>query len=548
MPQRRLLVTSALPYANGPIHIGHLVEYLQTDIWVRFQKMQGHQCVYVCADDTHGTPIMLRAQQEGRRELDVISQASEEHQRDFAEFDVSFDHYGSTNSDTNRKLCGQIWEQLLGANLVERRAVSQLFDPEKGMFLADRFVKGTCPKCKSQNQNGDSCDNCGSTYSPTDLIDPRSTISGATPITKSSDHLFITVEKSHAFLDEWTQSGGRLQPGVANYLKGQFLGSPLQDWDVSRPAPYFGFEIPGEPGNYWYVWFDAPIGYIASTQEWCDKAGKRLDDYWRSEGTEIVHFIGKDIVYFHTLFWPAVLNAAGFQLPRRIHVHGMLMVNGAKMSKSAGNFIMARTYLDHLDPSHLRYYFASKLTSKVDDVDLDVEDFESKVNSDLVGKVVNLASRTARFVKGTGLSAAYPDDEGLFASGAAAAQEIAEAYDACDTSRAMRTIMALADRANEYVDRKEPWALNKQEGKQAEVQDVCTVALNLFRQIAVYLAPTLPKLAAQTAELLSATCTSWSDASTPLVGTPVNKFKHMTQRVQREKVQLMMDATAAAAR
>jgi methionyl-tRNA synthetase len=546
MSQRRILVTSALPYANGPIHIGHMVEYLQTDIWARFQRLRGHECRYICADDTHGTPIMLRARQEGRSELEVIAEAQERHQADFADFGVSFDHFGSTNSDTNRRRCAEIWQRLNEAQLVEERAVVQLFDPEAGMFLADRFVKGTCPRCQSPNQNGDSCDSCGATYAPTDLLNPKSKLSGATPVTKSANHLFIKVETSHDFLTQWTQESGRLQPGIANYLQGQFLGKPLQDWDVSRPAPYFGFEIPGHPGDYWYVWFDAPIGYMAATEEWCEKSGASFDDFWRSEETELVHFIGKDIVYFHALFWPAVLRATGYRLPRRIHVHGMLVDKGAKMSKSSGKLVMARTYLDHLDPAYLRYYYATRLSTKADDIEFDVVDFEDRVNSDLVGKVVNLASRTARFVQKTGLSKTYPSDEGLFAAGVLAGQEIADAYEACDTSRAMRTIMALADRANEYVARQAPWTLAKQPGKEQEVQDTCTVALNLFRQLVVYLAPVLPEIAKKSGEFLGTPLDTWRVAETPLVGASINEYQHLMQRVQREKIQSMLASSVEA--
>jgi methionyl-tRNA synthetase len=415
------------------------------------------------------------------------------------------------------------------------------------VFLADRFVKGNCPKCGTADQYGDSCDNCGSTYSPTELKNPVSTLSGATPELKSALHLFVQIEKLHQFLASWIEEPGRLQPEIANYLKGHFLAEELRDWDVSRPAPYFGFEIPDAPGHYWYVWFDAPIGYMAATREWCDAHGERFDDWWRSAKTEIYHFIGKDIVYFHTLFWPAMLHAADFPLPKRVQVHGFLTVNGEKMSKSKGTFVTASTYLEHLDPAHLRYFYASKLGSKVDDLDLNLEEFVAKVNSDLVGKVVNLASRTARFVRESGLSAAYPEDGGLFRDAAARGAEIAEAYEACDFARAMRLVMALADRANEYIDREEPWKLKKQPEKAAALRDVCTVALNLYRQLIVYLAPVLPKLAEQSEKLLGTSFASFDAAQAPLVGSAIGEFEHLMQRVDPKKLEAVVAASRDAA-
>ena len=538
---RQILVTSALPYANGPIHIGHLVEYIQTDIWVRFQKLAGNRCVYVCADDTHGTAIMISAKKAGVSEEAFIGRMNEEHQRDFAGFQVAFDNYGSTHSTENRELCAQFWQSLRQAGLVVEKDVSQLFDPVAGTFLADRFVKGTCPKCKSPNQYGDSCDKCQSTYTPADLIDPVSTLSGAKPELRSAEHLFVELEKLHGFLNEWTQSGKHLQDEVANYLKGHFLGEALRDWDISRPAPYFGFEIPDAPGNYWYVWFDAPIGYIASTWEWCKRNNEKLEDWWKSPQTEIHHFIGKDITYFHTLFWPGMLKTAGYRLPEKVHIHGFLTVGGEKMSKSKGTFVMARTYLKHLDPAWLRYYYASKLGPRLDDLDLNPDEFVDKVNSDLVGKVVNLASRTAKFVQASGLSKNYPDDGGLFAQGAAAGKEIAAAYENCDYARAMRLIMELADRANPYIDAKKPWVLAKQAGSEAELQDVCTVGLNLFRQIVVYLSPVLPKLAEQAGALLNHPLVSWQQSQQPLVGTPVAPFSHMMKRVERKDLEAMIE-------
>jgi len=547
MSGRRILVTSALPYANGPIHIGHLVEYVQTDIWARFQRLVGSRCVYVCADDTHGTAIMLRARTEGRPETEVIAEMNEAHQRDFADFDVLFDHYGSTNSESNRALCHEVWEALTKAGMVHRRQVHQLYDPEVGLFLADRFVKGKCPRCGAADQYGDSCDKCGAHYTAADVIDPVSTLSDTKPELREAEHVFVAVEKLREFLTSWTQSFDHLQPEVANFLQSNFLSGELRDWDVSRPAPYFGFEIPDAPGNFWYVWYDAPLGYVASTQEWCARNGETLDDWWRSDDVEIHHFIGKDIVYFHTLFWPAMLETAGFSLPRRVQVHGFLTVQGSKMSKSKGTFVPARTYLDHLDPSYLRYFYASKLGPGLDDLDLDGEELAAKVNSDLVGKVVNLASRTARFVQATGLSPTYPEDGGLFAAAAAEGDRVADAYEHCDIARAMRLVMALADKANAYVEAAEPWKLRKEEGREKDVQDVCTVALNLFRQIAVYLAPVLPRLAAQTEELLGRPLDAWEVAKTPLTGTPVAKFQPMMHRLDPAVVEAMFAASATSA-
>lgn len=541
MEPRKILVTAALPYANGPIHLGHLVEYIQTDIWVRFQKLLGHRCIYICADDTHGTAIMIRARQEGQSEETLIASVREEHLRDFAGFGIEFDNYGSTNSPENRQLCEKIWAALRQSGLIVEKDVTQLYDPDAKTFLADRFVTGTCPKCQAANQYGDNCDKCGSTYSPTDLKEPRSTLSGATPETRTASHLFVQLDQLRGFLTEWTQSGHHLQAEVANYLKGHFLGEPLRDWDVSRPAPYFGFEIPDSPGNYWYVWFDAPIGYMASTQQWCDRNNESIDDWWRSDEVEIHHFIGKDITYFHTLFWPGMLKSAGYSLPDRVHIHGFLTVDGEKMSKTKGTFVMAETYLKHLDPAYLRYYYAAKLGPRLDDLDLNVDEFARKVDADLVGKVVNLASRTARFIQDVGLSAEYPDDGGLFSHAAKTGDEIAAAYENCDYNRAMRMVMDLADRANPFVEESEPWVLRKNPDQVQELQDVCTIALNLFRQIAIYLSPVLPKLAQQASKLLNDPLDSWEKAKSPLVGTPINKFKHMIQRVDMKKVQAMFD-------
>ena len=549
---RKILVTAALPYANGPIHIGHLVEYIQTDIWVRFQKLLGNRCIFIWADDTHGTAIMISAKKAGVSEEEFIAGMNEEHQRDFGTFQIAYDNYGSTNSPENRELCGRIWSALRQAGLIVEKEVSQLYDPVAGTFLADRFVKGNCPKCDAPDQYGDTCEKCGSTYTPADLKNPYSTLTKATPETRSAKHLFVELEKLHPFLEEWTQSGLHLQTEVANYLKGHFLGEPLRDWDVSRPAPYFGFEIPDSPGNYWYVWFDAPIGYMASLEQWCQKTGEKFNDWWPQgdlaesaagvgASSEIHHFIGKDITYFHTLFWPAMLKTAGLSLPAKVHIHGFLTVDGEKMSKTKGTFIQASTYAKHLEPAYLRYYYATKLGSRLDDLDLNLEEFAAKVNSDLVGKVVNLASRTARFVEEVGLSNVYPDDGGLFREAAAQSETIAAAYDGCDYNGAMRLIMSLADRANKYVDEKAPWTLRKDPTKAGEVQDVCTVTLNLFRQIVVYLAPVLPKLVQQTERLLQQPIQNWNDSQTPLVGTRVAKFEHLMQRVELAQVQAMIE-------
>jgi methionyl-tRNA synthetase len=544
---RRYLVTSALPYVNADIHLGYLLEAIQTDIWARFQRLIGNRCVYVCADDTHGTATMIRAQKEGRSEEELLAEVQAAHERDLAGFDIEFANYGSTHSRENRELCEEFWRAIRKASLIKQRDVEQLYDPQARTFLADRFVRGTCPKCKAPDQPGDNCSNCGHHYSPSELIEPRSKLSGATPEIRSSPHLFIELEKLHGFLEEWSQSGRYLQPEIANYLKGHFLGEPLRDWDISRPAPYFGFEIPDFPGNYWYVWYDAPIGYIASTKQWCDRTGEKLDDWWRSPDCEVHHFIGKDIVYFHTLFWPGMLKTAGYSLPAKIHVHGFVTEGGEKLSKSKGAPPLACTYLKYLDPSYLRYFYASKLSSRVEDIELTPDEFCAKVNTDLVNKVVNLASRTAKFVESAGLSAKYPDDGGLFEAGAKTGSEIKEAYDATDYSKAMRLILGLADRANPYVEDRKPWELRKDASRARELQDVCTVALNLFRQIVVYLAPVLPRLAKQTGELLNDPITSWEQSQRPLVGTQVAKFTHMLRRVEEKDVQAMIEETKSAA-
>lgn len=542
---RKILVTSALPYANGPIHIGHLVEYIQTDIWVRAQNLRGNRCVYMCADDTHGTAIMIRAKKEGITPEQLIERVHEQHLASFTGFGIHFDNYGSTNSPESYESCKEIWAALRKAGLVHSKKISQLFDTQEGTFLADRFVKGTCPKCGAEEQYGDSCDKCGSTYSPSDLINPISALSGTTPELREAEHLMVEIEKLHPFLTEWTQNGNHLQPEIANYLAGFFLNDALNDWDISRPAPYFGFEISDAPGNYWYVWFDAPIGYIGSTRDWCKVNGENWEDWWKNPETEIHHFIGKDITYFHTLFWPAMLKVTGFNLPEKIHIHGMLTTNGEKMSKSKGTFIKADTYLKYLDPATLRYYFASKLTPRVDDVDLNFTDIREKVNADLVGKLVNLASRTAKFVKDLGTSVVYPEDGGLFAYAASLADEIGQAYEDCDFAKVTRLVMTIGDRANKFVDEKAPWKLRKDPDRQRELQDVCTIALNVYRQMVIYLAPILPKLAEDSAALLNENSADWTFESvkTPLTGTQVNEFTHLMSRMEEKAIEAMIEET-----
>lgn len=540
MSTRRMLVTSALPYANGPIHIGHLVEYIQTDIWVRFQKLRGHHCVYVCADDTHGTAIMISAQKHGMREEDFIALMQEAHLRDFSQFHIQFDNYGSTHSEENRSLCREIWSALRRAGLVYEKEVSQLYDPVVGTFLADRQVRGTCPRCRAPNQYGDNCDKCGAAYSPSELIDPVSSFSGVRPEVRSARHLFVQIEKLHQFLEDWIQNSGALQPEVANYLINHFLREPLRDWDVSRPAPYFGFEIPDAPGNYWYVWFDAPIGYMASTLQWCKRVGEDFNRWWRDPETEIHHFIGKDIVYFHALFWPAMLKTAGFSLPRKLHIHGFLTVNGEKMSKSKGTFVEAATYLRHLDPAYLRFYYGAKLGPGIEDIDLNLEEFVSRVNSDYVGNIINLVSRVARLCEGETLPDSYPPDGGLFDYSVEQGQAIAEAYETCDYARAMRTILHLCDRANQFLEQAAPWNLRKDPSRREEFLAACTIGLNLFRQVAVYLAPILPETARRTGELLGQPITRWTDATTPVVGVRVGQYQHWASRVRREQLEAMI--------
>lgn len=542
---RQILVTSALPYANGSIHLGHMLEYVQTDIWVRFQKMRGHQCIYVCADDAHGSAIMLRAEKEGLTPEQLIDNVKAEHTADFAEFLVEFDNYHSTHSEENRELSELIYERLKAAGHINTRSVTQHFDPEREMFLADRFIKGTCPKCAADDQYGDNCEKCGATYDPTDLKNPRSTISGATPILKDSKHFFFALPHFEDMLKQWTRSGS-LQDAVANKIA-EWLDSGLQEWDISRDAPYFGFEIPGEPGKYFYVWLDAPVGYMASFKNLCARrADLDFDSFWKPDSTtELYHFIGKDIINFHTLFWPAMLEGAGFRKPTAVNVHGYLTVNGHKMSKSRGTFIRARTYLDHLSPEYLRYYYASKLSRGVEDLDLNLEDFMQKVNSDLVGKVVNIASRCAGFIhKGNAgrMVDTNPAPE-LTETFANAVPSITDAYEKRDFSKAMREIMALADKANAWIADKAPWALNKQEGKQDDVQAICSLGINLFRQLIILLKPVLPKLAADAEAFLNVAPLQWDDVHSLLGEHQLNAFKPLLTRIEAPRIEAMVEAS-----
>jgi methionyl-tRNA synthetase len=542
---RKILVTSALPYANGSIHLGHMVEYIQTDIWVRFQKMRGNQAVYVCADDAHGSAIMLRAEKEGITSEQLIDNVRAEHTTDFADFLVDFDNYHSTHSEENRALSSSIYTKLRDAGHIATRPVTQYFDPDKQMFLADRFIKGTCPKCAADDQYGDNCEVCGATYSPTELKNPKSAISGATPVLKESLHYFFKLPDFDAMLKEWTRSGA-LQDSVANKIA-EWLDAGLQEWDISRDAPYFGFEIPDAPGKYFYVWLDAPIGYMASFQNLCARRPElNFDAFWNKDSNaELYHFIGKDIVNFHALFWPAMLEGAGYRKPTALNVHGYLTVNGQKMSKSRGTFIKARTYLDHLQPEYLRYYYASKLSRSVDDLDLNLEDFVQKVNSDLVGKVVNIASRCAGFIhKGNaGKLVAENAAPELFTEFAAAAPSITEAYENRDFARAMREIMALADRANAWIADKAPWALAKQEGKQAEVQAVCAAGVNLFRQLVIFLKPVLPQLAVAAEQFLNVAPLAWDDHKTLLADHQLNPFNPLMTRIEPAKIEAMVAAS-----
>ncbi|WP_339684780.1 methionine--tRNA ligase [uncultured Pseudoalteromonas sp.] len=541
MAQRKILITSALPYANGPTHLGHLLEYIQTDIWSRFQKLQGHEAYYVCADDAHGTPIMLNAQKQGITPEEAVKKVSIERQRDFADFNIKFDNYHSTHSQENKELSELIYNRLNDAGHIKRHTISQLFDPEKGIFLPDRFVTGTCPTCKSENQNGDNCDSCGATYSPTDLINPRSVMSGAEPILKDSEHYFFDLPAFEGMLKEWLHSG-TIQQEMANKLDEWFTDG-LQQWDISRDAPYFGFEIPNAPGKYFYVWLDAPIGYMASFKNLCDKKGIDFDAFWAADSdAELYHFIGKDIIYFHSLFWPAMLEGANFRKPTNVFAHGFVTVNGEKMSKSKGTFIKARTYLDNLNPEYLRYYYAAKLSGGIVDLDLNLEDFAQRVNSDLVGKVVNIASRCAGFItkKFDGKLSATVMQPQLLKEFQAAAPSITAHYENREFSRAIREIMALADKANQFIDAAAPWVLIKDETKQQEAHEVCSLGLNLFRVLITYLKPVLPEMADNVEAFLNDDL-AWDGVQNALVSHPINKFKPLMQRVEMDKVNKMVE-------
>jgi methionyl-tRNA synthetase len=539
---RRILVTSALPYANGSLHLGHLLEQVQTDIWVRFQKSRGHHCVYVCADDAHGTAIMLTAEKLGISAEQQIATIQQEHMRDSAGFLIGFDNFHTTHSEENRFWCEAIYQRLKDNDHIASRAITQAFDPEKQLFLADRFIKGTCPRCKTADQYGDNCEACGATYSPMDLLDPVSAISGAKPIEKESIHFFFKLPEFEAMLKEWLASD-TLQTQVANKLR-EWTEAGLQEWDISRDAPYFGFEIPGAPGKYFYVWLDAPIGYIASFQNYCNRTGHAFDTYWQLGGdTELYHFIGKDIINFHGLFWPAMLHSAGLRAPTAIYAHGFLTVNGTKMSKSRGTFIKASTYLEYLDAEYLRYYFAAKLNASVDDIDLNLEDFVQRVNSDLVGKVVNIASRCAGFLR-NGFDSQLSHgcaEPALFTSFIDKGAAIAEFYEQREFNKAMREIMSLADRANQYIDDKKPWALAKQAGTEQEVHEVCSVGINLFRVLMTYLKPVLPAMADKAAVFLNCSL-DWTALHAPLAAHRLAAFEPLITRVDRKQVDAMIEA------
>jgi methionyl-tRNA synthetase len=544
---RNILVTSALPYANGSIHLGHLVEYIQTDIWVRHQKMGGHHCHYVCADDTHGTAIMLRAEKEGITPEALIDRVWHEHSRDFAGFHIGFDNYHSTHGEETQTLAKAIYLKLRDAGLIEVRAIEQFFDPVKAMFLPDRFIKGECPKCHAQDQYGDNCEACGAAYTPTDLIKPYSAVSGATPIKKTSDHYFFKLSEPRLaeFLNRWTQPP-RVQIEAANKLK-EWLSSGLTDWDISRDAPYFGVEIPDAPGKYFYVWLDAPVGYMGSFKNLCDRTGLDFDRYWAEDSdAEVYHFIGKDILYFHTLFWPAMLEFAGYRSPTGVFAHGFLTVNGQKMSKSRGTFITAESYLQHLDPEWLRYYYAAKLSNTLEDIDLNLDDFAARVNSDLVGKTVNIASRSAGFIskRFTGRLASVSIEHPLLAAISAQAEAIQALYEGREFSRAMREIMALADLANQFVDQHKPWEMAKQEGRDAELHTVCSVALNAFRLLMLYLKPVLPQMTARVEAFFNDTPLTWRDASRILSDHAINPYEHLTTRIDPKRIEALVAANA----
>ncbi|TYL47429.1 methionine--tRNA ligase [Marinomonas sp. IMCC 4694] len=541
-PQRKILVTSALPYANGSIHLGHMLEHIQTDIWVRFQKMRGHLCTAVCADDAHGTAIMIKADQQGITSEQLIDGVRQEHMADFNDFMIGYDNYYSTHSDENRDFSNSIYTALRDNGKISVRSIVQAYDPEKDMFLADRFIKGTCPKCKAEDQYGDNCEVCSATYTPMEMINPRSVYSGATPIEKESEHYFFKLPDFQAFLAKWTRSG-TLQDQVANKLA-EWLDSGLKEWDISRDAPYFGFEIPDAPGKYFYVWLDAPIGYMASFKNLCDRTdGLEFNDYWAKDSdAELYHFIGKDIINFHALFWPAMLDCAGYRTPTKVNAHGYVTVNGTKMSKSRGTFIKARTYLNHLDPQYLRYYFAAKLNASVDDIDLNLQDFIQRVNSDVVGKVVNIASRTASFIgkKFDGQLASTVSEAEMIQSFIDAGDVIADHFENREYGKAVREIMRLADVANEYIAVQAPWVLAKDDVTLPKVQDVCTVALNLFSILATYLKPVMPTMVADAEAFLDKTLT-WNNRSELLFGRTVNKFKPLMGRIEQTQIDAMIE-------
>jgi len=551
--RRRILVTSALPYANGQLHLGHLLEYIQTDIWVRFQKMRGHECHYVCAEDAHGTPIMLKARQEGISPEALIEELAESHKADFDAFRIGFDNYHSTHSDENRELAETIYKRLRDAGHIDSRTIRQAYDEQEGMFLPDRFIRGECPKCGAEDQYGDSCEVCGATYSPAELKNPVSVVSGSTPVERESEHYFFRLADFEAMLREWTGADGRaqnnLQEAVSAKLQ-EWFDAGLQDWDISRDAPYFGFEIPDAPGKYFYVWLDAPMGYMASFKQLCERSELNFDDFWaagQENETEVYHFIGKDIIYFHALFWPAILHGAGFRRPTAVWAHGFLTVDGQKMSKSRGTFIQARTWLDHLDGEYLRYYFAAKLSDRVEDIDLSLADFTSRVNSDLVGKLVNIASRTAGFIRkkfdnrlGSEMD---PEGRALYQEIVAASEEIAADYERRAFSQAMRKIMALADRVNQYVSERAPWTLAKEDARLAEVQAICTAALNCFRVLVGYLRPVIPALAERAEHFLNIETPQWQALGEPLLDHEIRKFKPLLTRVEPEQIDKLLAAS-----
>jgi methionyl-tRNA synthetase len=542
MTPRKILVTSALPYANGEIHLGHLLEYIQTDIWVRFQKMMGNECHYVCADDAHGTPIMLKANDLGITPEALIKDVSERHQADFKDFFIGFSQYHSTHSDENKVISADIYNQLNDAGYIKTRTISQAFDPEKQMFLPDRFIKGDCPKCGAVDQYGDNCEVCGATYSPIELKNAKSAISGATPITKDSEHYFFDLPQFEAQLKEWTNAG-HLQDEISNKLA-EWFKQGLKQWDISRDAPYFGFQIPDVEGKYFYVWLDAPIGYMASFKKLCNERDIDFDEYFNKDSeTELYHFIGKDIVYFHALFWPAMLMGANYRTPNAIFAHGFLTVNGQKMSKSRGTFIQARTYLESLDPECLRYYYAYKLSAKIDDIDLNLEDFKQRVNSDLVGKVVNIASRSAGFIvkKFDKTLSAFAIEGGLYNEFVAQGDSIAQHYEARNYNQAMREIMKLADKANQYIDTHKPWQMIKEEGKETQVHDVTSLAINLFRVLVTYLKPVLPVMAEQAEAFLNIDELDWHNLKHPLTKHKINKFKPLMSRIEDVQINQVIE-------